>query len=164
MQALPVERDMTMQRVVITGGSGLLALNWACAVRDKWDVVLATHTQSVQLSGAVTCKLILDQSDQLIRDLNELAPDLVVHAAGLTNVDQCEQDPQSAHHVNAVIARNVAQATAAAMFRLSISLRITYSRVNGAFIKRTLFPNRLMSMAEPKHWRKSGCRRKIGKR
>jgi dTDP-4-dehydrorhamnose reductase len=104
---------MNTQRIVITGGSGLLALNWACAVRGDWDVVLATHMRSIQLAGTTARRLILDEPVQLTRDLEDLAPDLVVHAAGLTNVDQCERDPRSALQINAVIARNVAQATAA---------------------------------------------------
>ena len=36
-------KNMNKPKLLITGGSGLLALNWACAVRDEWDVILGTH-------------------------------------------------------------------------------------------------------------------------
>ena len=102
---------MKKQRVVLTGGSGLLALNWACAVRDKWDVILGTHLHSVELAGTTSCKLYLEDPVQLGLQLEKLSPDLVVHTAGLTNVDRCEEDPALAHQSNAEIARNVAQAS-----------------------------------------------------
>ena len=97
---------------MITGGSGLLALNWACAVRNTWDVVLGIHQHSVCLAGTNASKLSLNNDVHLARQLDDLSPDLVVHAAGLTSVDRCEADRDLAHHANAVIARSIAEATA----------------------------------------------------
>jgi dTDP-4-dehydrorhamnose reductase len=104
---------MRKKRVLITGGSGLLALNWAIAVRDAWDVTLVTHHQSVRVSGVKTCSLNLDYPMDLCNQLHQLKPDLVVHTAGLTSVDECERSPDLAHHANAEIARNVALAAVA---------------------------------------------------
>jgi dTDP-4-dehydrorhamnose reductase len=103
---------MSKPRLAITGGSGLLALNWACAVRNKWDVVLGTHQHSVRLAGTSASKLNLDNDVYLGRQLDDLSPDLVVHAAGLTSVDRCEANRDLAHRANAVTARNIAEATA----------------------------------------------------
>jgi dTDP-4-dehydrorhamnose reductase len=105
-------------RVLITGGSGLLALNWACAMRDKWEVVLGTHAHKVSLAGVASRPLDIENAGRLTRQFEELAPDIVVHAAGLTNVDRCEDDPALAHHVNAELARNVAEAAASRNVRL----------------------------------------------
>ncbi|MBX3675663.1 MAG: SDR family oxidoreductase [Rhodocyclaceae bacterium] len=106
------------RRLLITGGSGLLALNWACAMRENWDVVLGTHRHRVSLRGATVLPLNLGDADCLSRQLAELSPDLVVHAAGLTSVDACEADPALARHVNAELARNVAAAAAGRNIRL----------------------------------------------
>lgn len=103
---------MKKQRMVLTGGSGLLALNWACVVRDKWDVILGTHLHSVDLAGTTSCRLDLDDPVRLEFQLDQLSPDLVVHTAGLTNVDLCEEDPALACQVNTRIAQNVALASA----------------------------------------------------
>ena len=51
---------MNKKRVLITGGSGLLALNWACAIRERWDVILGTHLHSVKLRGTSQYSLELD--------------------------------------------------------------------------------------------------------
>jgi dTDP-4-dehydrorhamnose reductase len=109
---------MSDGRVLITGGSGLLALNWACAMRDKWEVVLGTHAHKVSLAGVASRPLDIENAGRLTRQFEELAPDIVVHAAGLTNVDRCEDDPVLARHVNAELARNVAEAAAGRNVRL----------------------------------------------
>lgn len=109
---------MASGRVLITGGSGLLALNWACAMRREWDVVLGTHAHTVRLEGVSARPLDLEDGNILARQFKEIAPDLVVHAAGLTSVDQCEENPDLARHVNAGLARNVAEAAATGNIRL----------------------------------------------
>lgn len=48
----------------------------------------------------------------IARELDRLSPDLIVHAAALTNVDRCEEAPVEARRVNAEIAQNVALASA----------------------------------------------------
>lgn len=103
---------MKKKKLLITGGSGLLALNWACAMRDTWEVTLGTHQHSVGLAGVSARPLALDDPDQLRAQLEKVSPDLVVHTAGLTSVDRCELHPVLAHQANVEIARNVAQAAA----------------------------------------------------
>lgn len=103
---------MNKRRLLITGGTGLLALNWACAMRNTWCVILGTHRHLVNLTGVYSCPLALDDPTYLNAQFDAIAPDLIVHTAGLTNVDQCELTPKLAHHVNVEIAGNVALAAA----------------------------------------------------
>lgn len=100
-------------RLLITGGAGLLAVNWAAAVRDHWDVVLGTHERTVALAGTRSAQVPLEPASALQAALAALAPDLVVHAAGLTSVDRCEQDEAASHHVNTDLAVGVALGCAA---------------------------------------------------
>ena len=98
--------------VLITGGSGLLALNWAVAMRDRSPVTLGIHRRTVSLAGVQTRPLDLASVDPIVRALDAIEPRFVVHAAGLTNVDQCEAEPELAQHVNVDLAVNVARACA----------------------------------------------------
>ncbi|MDO8652909.1 MAG: SDR family oxidoreductase [Undibacterium sp.] len=100
---------MRKPRVLITGGTGLLALNWACAVRDQWDVILGTHLHRVSLSGVTSAPLDLDNWVHLEDQIALKHLDLIVHTVGLTNVEACEDDTKMAFHVNAVLAENVAR-------------------------------------------------------
>jgi dTDP-4-dehydrorhamnose reductase len=100
------------KKLLITGGTGLLALNWACALRGTWDVTLGTHSHQVNLAGVNSRPLVLDDPNSLLDQIDAVSPDLVVHTAGLTSVDKCELNPELAHQANVDIAKNVAFASA----------------------------------------------------
>ena len=110
--------DKTRGTVLITGGTGLLALNWACALRGSSRVVLATHVRHVNLAGTRATPLALDDPEALRDAFERYAPDVVVHTAGITSVEACEADPEHARHVYADLSHNVATAAAAAGARL----------------------------------------------
>jgi dTDP-4-dehydrorhamnose reductase len=101
---------MNKRRLLITGGAGLLALNWFAAVRDRYDVILAIHNRHPQVSGATVVKIDLESMESVTGALRAHAPELVVHSAGYTSVEGCEADPRQARRVNAVLAANVAKA------------------------------------------------------
>ena len=101
------------QTVLITGGSGLLALNWASAIRDRYAVTLGIHRRDVTLAGVETRQVDLASAGNLVRAIEKLQPQIVIHAAGLTNVEICEAKPDLARHVNVDLAVNVARTCAA---------------------------------------------------
>jgi len=96
-------------RILITGGSGLLALNWALAFRDRYSVTLGLHEREITLSGVQTQKIDLKSVDHLVRTFKAVQPQIVIHTAGLTNVEKCEAEPELAKHVNVQLALNVVQ-------------------------------------------------------
>jgi dTDP-4-dehydrorhamnose reductase len=100
--------------VFITGGSGLLGVSWAVAVRDERPVTLGIHERAVALKSVEVRRTDLESADELSRLLASTGSRVVVHAAGLTNVETCEADPARAAHVNVTLARNVATACARA--------------------------------------------------
>lgn len=108
-----------MSTLLLTGGSGLLALNWARAVAGKWQVHLALNRRSVRLGGVDSHVVDLGSSDDFSRLLDVLQPELVVHTAGLTDVERCEQDPDQARFVNVIVAENVARRCAESNTRLA---------------------------------------------
>lgn len=104
----PLSPQTQINRVVITGGSGLLALNWACAIRDNVDVILGQHLRRTALRGAQVLTLDLETPAVLERQLRGIRADTLVHTAGLTSVDDCERQPKEAYRLNAILARDVA--------------------------------------------------------
>lgn len=99
-------------KILITGGSGLLALNWARCIRDRWDVILGLHRRRISMARTQACQIDLESHKAIVELLEELRPQLVVHTVALTNVDQCEREPELAGHVNLDLAVNVARACA----------------------------------------------------
>jgi dTDP-4-dehydrorhamnose reductase len=96
--------------VFVTGGAGLLGVNWAVAMRDRCRVTLGVHERQVALSRVDTRRTDLESMDSVARVLEETEARVVVHTAGMTNVEDCEAKPERAHHVNIELAENVARA------------------------------------------------------
>src|SRR5687768_1137509 len=109
---------MARSTTLITGGTGLLGLNWACALRDTHDVVLGLHVRRVSLTGTRAIHLALDDADGLTRALERLAPAVIVHTAGITSVEECEREPERARRVYEDLSLNVARAATRAGARL----------------------------------------------
>lgn len=100
------------QKILFTGGSGLLALNWAMAIRNHYTVILGLHEREIALVGVHVIKIDLESVGSLIVALEKIRPQIVVHTASLTSVETCEAAPDLAQHVNVDLAANVAQACA----------------------------------------------------
>jgi dTDP-4-dehydrorhamnose reductase len=102
-----------MSAILITGGTGLLAVNWATRVSGSHTVSLAIHTRKVTLPNARSIMVDLESINRIRRVLDELAIDTVIHTAAITDIEECEKAPEFAHHVNVKLANNVAQASRA---------------------------------------------------
>ncbi|MBV0914162.1 SDR family oxidoreductase [Anianabacter salinae] len=100
------------RRLLITGGSGLLGLNWALAKRQEWEVTRVEHARQLQLSGTKAMQIDLSDTAAIRQGLEQAAPDLVVHTAGLTNVETCEADPDLAMALNAQASGKIAETCA----------------------------------------------------
>lgn len=100
------------EAVLITGGTGLLAVNWALFLRERYSVVLGLHNRNIFLRDVSTQWIDLGSVDRLTRFLENLCPKVVVHTAAITSVEECEANPGLARHVNVDLAVNIARACA----------------------------------------------------
>lgn len=98
------------KKILITGGSGLLALNWAIIIRKKFDTTLGLHDRKVNLKGTKNIFLNLDSKEALTEELKKLQPHLIIHTAGLTNIETCESNPALAKYINVELTRNLTEA------------------------------------------------------
>lgn len=95
--------------VFITGGSGLLSLNWAITIRDRYSVILGLYDRNVSLAGVETRPISLESVDDLTNAFESCRPQVVIHTAGLTSVEVCEANPDLARHINVELSANVAR-------------------------------------------------------
>ena len=92
-------------RILITGEKGQLGRELQRVLRG--EEVIATDQPEYALTDPMLEEKIAAQR-----------PDLVIHAAGYTDVDGCERDPETAFTVNAQGTRRVAEGAAKANARL----------------------------------------------
>lgn len=100
-----------MKRILVTGASGLLGLNFCLAETSHHNIV---GVDRGKLSGT---PFELIQADLLTpnapdRVLEMARPDAVIHTAANANVDACETDPEGAQRMNAELPGELAQACA----------------------------------------------------
>ncbi len=92
-----------MTRVAVLGATGQLGMDVAGTLRaaDGYEVVPLGH-EDVECRNAESVEAVL----------GSVRPDIVINCAAFVRVDECEQRPEEALHVNAIGALNVARATA----------------------------------------------------
>lgn len=95
---------------MITGGAGLLAVNWAAMVKDRFAVTLGMHKRRISMNGVDSRFIDLNSPSAIATELEQINAALVINTAAITNVDVCELEPQIARHTNVDIAYNVALA------------------------------------------------------
>jgi len=88
-------------RILVTGAAGQVGARVVEVLGERHEVL-----------GAPRDTLDLADREQVEQVVAEFAPDAVVNAAAMTNVDGCERDPERAYAVNALGVRTLAQASA----------------------------------------------------
>jgi dTDP-4-dehydrorhamnose reductase len=95
-------------KLFITGVSGLLGLNFALQCQKQYTVSGAYFNHPVSIPGVKTLRLDLTSQAATEKAAQDIRPDIIVHTAALADVDECEANPDLAHRLNVVAARNVA--------------------------------------------------------
>jgi len=88
-------------RVLITGGKGQLGKDLIRVLGEKGN-----H----EVIGVDREKMDITDARQTWKVIQDIKPEVIIHAAANTNVDGCELDPDNAYLVNGLGTRNVAAA------------------------------------------------------
>jgi dTDP-4-dehydrorhamnose reductase len=92
-------------RILVTGASGLLGSKLVEILLRKGYVVYAGYNENKPKAG-LPVKLDVSNEGDVERAFEISRPEVVVHAAALTNVDACELNKELAWSINVVGTRN----------------------------------------------------------
>jgi len=122
-------------RVLITGASGLLGANLTLEALDAGhDVVAVCNHHPLTLEGVDVCCLDLAEKGAAEDLIVQKKPDVVIHCAAATNVDECEREPEMAQRLNAGMTRDVARASrSAGAYMIHISTDAVFDGVRGNY-------------------------------
>lgn len=78
-----------MKKLLITGSSGFLGSRLALYYKDKYELLLPTHSE-----------LNVSREEAVMAYMEQFQPDIVLHCATLSNTWYCEQHSDESHRVN----------------------------------------------------------------
>lgn len=78
-----------MKKILITGGSGFLGCRLAYYFKDKYELLLPSHSE-----------LNVSREEAVREYMEKNLPDIVIHCAALSNTWYCEQHEEESHRVN----------------------------------------------------------------
>ena len=99
------------KRVLITGGNGLLGRSIISCNENRFEL-LVTGKRKFLFNGNDNRYSPLDilDSNQCDKVFSKFKPDYVIHAAAMTHVDKCEEDPDTCNSVNVDGTNNILKA------------------------------------------------------
>ena len=90
-----------MTRILVTGASGLLGLNFALHFYREHDVIGIIHKNHLFGTPFPVMEADLAQPGNAAKVIDQVRPELVLNCAAMANVDDCEREPQLADALNA---------------------------------------------------------------
>lgn len=97
-------------RILITGGSGLLGANLSKDFSKEHEVYSSYQSHSFSIPGVKSFSLNILEKNKVEEAIRETSPDLVIHAAALTNMKYCEENKKEASMINVEGTKIVAEA------------------------------------------------------
>lgn len=98
-------------KLLIIGGTGLLGQYLVLEGSQRgWDVTATYHDNDAKMGTRTLVHMDLRDEAEVNEIIRAAAPEAVIHTAGITDLDRCENDPQEAWEVNAEGTFNVASA------------------------------------------------------
>lgn len=98
-----------MTKIMVTGASGLLGLNFALRFCEKYDIVGVSNTKTLR-----NVPFDMVQRDFFNADidalLEETQPDVILHCAAIANLESCEKSPADAEIINGILPGKIASA------------------------------------------------------
>ena len=137
-------------RIFITGISGLLGLNAALQLKDRHDVSGGYLTHPIRVADVSAYPVDLSEAVAVEKIFKAKRPEVVLHTAGLTNVDACEANPAEAKRLHVEATRHVARAAQRAGAKLVHISTDHLSDGTGKFITEQSAPAPLNEYARTK--------------
>lgn len=100
-----------MTRILVTGASGLLGLNFCLSEHPREDITGVVNAHPLKNPPFRQLTADLTNFSEVARLLDEEKPELVLHCAALANLDHCEQQPELAKRLNTDLPAELARLT-----------------------------------------------------
>ena len=97
-----------MEKLLVTGASGFFGWNLCRISKDRWDVYGLARRNLNQLEGVKFCRADLTRFNEIRKNLREIRPDALIHAAAESNPNFCQLNPDVSRKINVEATVNLA--------------------------------------------------------
>ena len=91
---------MVKKRLLVTGASGLLGYAICRQAMPAWEVYGVCHKGSIAVEGVTPIRADLTDKVHLADCFKQARPQAVIHAAALSQPNDCEQQPEVSEKIN----------------------------------------------------------------
>tara|TARA_Y100001970_G_C14013236_1_gene739600 strand:- start:48 stop:923 length:876 start_codon:yes stop_codon:yes gene_type:complete len=117
-------------KIIVTGSNGMLGSS-LCRIFNKHHEVHAFHRDKKSFtSNAADYSIDLSKYDKLEKLFKPIEPDLVIHCAGFTDVDESEKYKKYATKLNVNVTENIAKLCSNSSTLIYISTDQVYGRLD----------------------------------
>ncbi|MBW1716297.1 MAG: UDP-4-amino-4,6-dideoxy-N-acetyl-beta-L-altrosamine transaminase [Deltaproteobacteria bacterium] len=95
------------KNMLVTGVSGLLGNNLVHYFKDKYEILGLYNSHPVTIKDIATEKCDLSYPDNISRIVTEYRPEILIHCASLTDIDECEKDKDLAQKINVIATKRI---------------------------------------------------------
>lgn len=154
-----IKIDKDLKKILIIGANGFLgsyllqSKNEGKSTNQKYFIIASDLTNTNIERGIPFYRIDITKSKETIKRIVELAPDIVILTAAMTDVDQCEIDKDLAIKVNLEGPKNVLKACEiihSKLIFISTDFVFDGTKVDGFYIERDI-PNPLSHYAKIKY-------------
>lgn len=122
------------ENMLITGVSGLLGNNLAHYFRDKYDILGLYSSHPVTIEGIDTARCELSHPGNIREIISDYTPEIIIHCASLTNIDECEGDKNTVNKINVMATGQIVEEVIDKDIRLIyISTDSVYEGIKGNY-------------------------------
>ncbi len=102
-----------MKTILITGSNGLLGQNLIklLTVKNIYNIYGVSKGENRIKSkvGYIYTSIDITNKEKLVHFLHKVNPDVIIHTAAMTNVDQCELHPKECDLINVDVVKNLTE-------------------------------------------------------
>jgi dTDP-4-dehydrorhamnose reductase len=88
------------KRILITGGTGFFGGHLLLQSPAAWEVYATFRSRIYDIPNVTWIKMDLSNEKQMEAGMKKILPNAVIHAAALSNIDECERSRREAFAVN----------------------------------------------------------------
>ena len=98
------------KKLLILGGSSLLAHLWIKKVKKMYEIYITKHKTLINYLDLKTIEIDIFSKNSLSQILESYGIDIVLNCIGYTNIEACEKNPVEAFKLNSHLPRIIANA------------------------------------------------------